>query len=100
MTASPSGPDWLDIAIRPADTSTVANVATIDVGGTGLTSPMQLGPSSRMPLARANVTIWCCNARPSGPASAKPADSTTTEAVPTLAASARTSGTYGAGTQT
>src|SRR3954454_12795589 len=88
------------MAILPGRTGTGANVATIDIGGATLTSPMQFGPSNRMPWLRANVTRSSWRTRPSGPSSAKPADRITTAAAPTAAASARTSGTASAGTDT
>ena len=51
--ASPSPPDWDTNARRPGGGKTVLKVALNRGSGPPLSSPMQLGPISRTPAARA-----------------------------------------------
>jgi hypothetical protein len=66
--------------------------------GSVLMMPKLLGPMTRMPLARASRTTSCCSSAPSGPASAKPLETTTAPLTPRSTHWASTSGTEAAGT--
>ena len=63
-TAVTSAPVWLTNATRPRGAMAAANVAFNPV--TGLITPRQLGPMSRMPYRRAASTAWRSSSAPSG----------------------------------
>src|SRR5262245_21896858 len=75
-----------------------ANVAFNATVGSVLRTPMQLGPIMRMPARRTNRVMRSWVARPSGDASAKPAEITTTARPPAAAHSWTVDSTAGAGT--
>ncbi len=62
------------IATGPGATSAFSSTALTDSARCAwvLTSPMQLGPSRRTPLARASLSSSACRWRPASPVSAKP----------------------------
>ena len=96
--AIPSAPDWQKKPIRPAGGTLGARVALSRVAGSVLMRPRQLGPSTRMPLARARATNVRWATAPAGPASAKPAASTISPWTPLAWHDATTSATDDAGT--
>jgi len=98
--ASPSAPLWDSMPTLPAGGSVGANVPLSDTMGSVLITPMQLGPTMRMPEPRTRSRSRACAARPSAEASAKPAEITTTPRAPARAHSLTTSSTAGAGTAT
>ncbi|CAB4872590.1 unannotated protein [freshwater metagenome] len=100
----PSAPDWLTSAILPAgigvavEENTGLKVANTRAGPP--TAPMQLGPTSRMPCARATRTNSACAFAPSAPVSANPDVITMHTEVPTWAQSVTAASTAEAGTIT
>ena len=100
IAAAPNAPLWETKPIVPAGTSARANVAVSDTSGCVLTTPMQFGPTSRIPLERHTSSSSASRAAPAGPASANPALITTSAATPAAAHSRATSGTVSAGTAT
>ena len=101
---NPRAPDWLTRPMDPAgrgvdsDENTGLNVAM--TAASPPTEPMQLGPTSRMPLARATATSSSCARAPSSPVSANPDDMTMQVATLAAAQSATAAGTAAAGTMT
>src|SRR5437867_8849329 len=93
-------PDWLDIATDPAGGQAGAKVASRLTAGSVLTTPMQLGPTMRIPRPRTNRASSFWAAAPSDPVSAKPAEITTTALTPRSAHSDTVIGTTAAGTAT
>ena len=77
MSEMPSAPDCVMNATLPGLASTGAKMAFIRTAGLVLATPMQLGPTMRMPYRLAVLTSPASMARPSGPSSAKPALITT-----------------------
>ena len=98
--ASPSPPDWVTNASRPGGGKTGLNVALNRGSGPPLSSPMQLGPISRTPAARARRRSSSCRARPSPPVSANPAEITHAARTPRAPAWSTIPATSGAGTAT
>jgi hypothetical protein len=82
-------------ATRPRRAIVVANVAFRP--DTGLMTPRQFGPMSRMPCARACSTSARSSAAPSGPTSLKPAEMTMTFRHPARPQSATRSGIVAGG---
>ena len=93
-----SAPDWDRTPTRPTGGAVPAKVACRRIAGSVLTTPMAFGPISRMPPARASRTTSSSRARPSGPASAKPPDTTTRPRTRLSAQARTTSATSAAGT--
>jgi len=98
--ASPSGPDWLDMAMFPAGGMVGAKVPSIRTGGAVLRIPMEFGPTRRMLARRAISTSSSSARRPSSPVSAKPAEMTTSPRTPFSAHCSAISRTWGPGTTT
>ena len=73
-------------ADAPAERRDRANVAFIETSGAVLTTPMQFGPTRRMPCRRASVTSSRSAVAPSAPVSANPALITTSPPTALLAA--------------
>ena len=94
--AMPSAPDWDCMAMRPGVDAYGEKVASRPMAV--LTTPRQLGPTSRMPLRRARSRSSACAA--TSPTSPNPALSTTTPATPFAAHWRTTSITAAAGTAT
>src|SRR5207248_10776358 len=83
----------------PADGRTgVVKVALSETWGAVLRSPMQLGPTRRIPEARTRARRRCSASRPAAEASANPEEITTTPWTPAVAQSATTASTAAAGT--
>ncbi len=99
-TAMPRAPDWLKSPNRPGGGSDGASDAFRRTCGSLLTTPNELGPTTRMPPARASRTSLSCRARPWSPVSAKPLLTTTSPRTPAAAQSRTTSSTDSAGTAT
>ncbi len=99
-SATPSAPDWLKNPIRPGAGSRGANVALSRTAGSVLAMPRQFGPTTRMPPVCARRISSACAAAPAGPASAKPALTTTSACSPARAASSTTSSIFSGGTAT
>ncbi len=100
IAAAPNAPLWETKPTVPAGTSARPKVAVNDTAGSLLTTPMQLGPTSRIPVDRQASSSSASRAAPSGPASANPAVITTSAATPAAAHSRATPGTSSAGTAT
>ena len=99
-SAVPSAADWLKKPTRPGRGSSGASVALSRTPGSVLAMPRQFGPISRMPWLRTARSSAACASAPAGPASAKPADTTTSPCTPAAAQSSTTPGTASAGTAT
>ncbi len=99
-SAVPSAPDWLKKPTRPRPGRWAARVAFRRTAGSVLAMPRQLGPTTRKPYARAMRTRSSWRARPSGPVSPKPDETTTRPFTPFSAHSSTTSSTASAGTAT
>jgi hypothetical protein len=97
-SAVPSAPDWLKKPTRPRPGMVAASVAFSRTAGSVLAMPRQLGPTTRRPYARAMRTSSSCLARPSGPVSPKPEETTISPRTPFSAHSFTTSITPSAGT--
>ncbi len=82
----------------PAGGQLGAKVAFSDTAGSVFRTPMQFGPTSRMPEPRTSSTRRRCAAAPAGPLSPKPADTTITPRTPAAAQSRTTASTAAAGT--
>ena len=63
----PSAPAWQKKPTWPRPGEAGASVALSRISGSVLMTPRQLGPTTRMPLARAVATTWRCRASPSAP---------------------------------
>ncbi len=96
--AIPSAPDWLDMATLPRGGNTGANVPSRRTAGSVLSTPMQLGPTMRIPARRTASTTFRSSATPLSPISEKPAEITTTPRTPFSAHSFTTSSTWLPGT--
>ena len=96
--AKPSEPLCETIPTVPAGGHTGAKLAFMEISGAVLMTPMQLGPSMRMPdertICRKRLSTW----RPSAETSPKPAEITTTLRTPARAHSLMESSTAAAGT--
>lgn len=95
----PSAPDCDENPSRPRGGVNGANVAFIDTSGLVFTTPMQLGPTSRMPCRRASSTSSCSVPAFSESTSAKPAEMTTSPRTRFSAHWRTIAGTTSAGTQ-
>ena len=91
-------PDWERKLIGPGGGMEGAKVAFMDVSGSVLSSPMQLGPTSRMPSCRVRSASRSSSAAPSGPTSLNPAEITTREPMPLAPHSSTTLRTRSLGT--
>lgn len=96
--AVPSAPDWLKKPTLPRPGRVAASVALSRTAGSVLAMPRQLGPTTRMPYARAIRTSSSWRARPSGPVSPNPEETTTRPFTPFSAHSPTSSSTPSAGT--
>ena len=96
--AVPRAPDWLKSPRLPRSGRKGDRDEFRDTSSAVLAMPKLLGPTTRMPWERAVATISRCSARPSGPASAKPEEMTTTALTSWAAQSRTTSETDAAGT--
>ncbi len=100
MTAIPSAPLCERNPTRPVGGHVVANVPLSCTAGSVFTTPMQFGPISRIPDARHTSRSSRCNAAPSEPVSANPAEITTSPRTPFSPHSRATAMTCAAGTAT
>ena len=75
--ATPSDPDWAKKPTRPRPGIIGARLALSRTSESVFTIPRQLGPTTRIPEARAAATSCRSAARPSGPVSPKPPETTT-----------------------
>ncbi len=98
--AMPSAPDWQKNPTRPGGGTTGARLALSRTAGSVLTSPRQLGPRTRIPLARARETMCRWASAPLSSASANPALTTTSPCTPLARQDSTTSATEAAGTVT
>ena len=94
-TAVRSAPLWLTKPTVPGAEMPAANVAFSPV--VGRITPRQLGPTIRIPLARAVARIWRSSSAPSGPTSLNPAEMMTTAFTPAAAHSSTVAGIVPAG---
>ena len=94
----PSAPDWQKKPTRPGGGSRGASEALSDTSAARLTTPSALGPTTRMPFARAAVTSSRCAASPVGPVSPKPEVMTTSARTPFSRHASKTPGTSSGGT--
>ena len=62
--ARPSGPDWLDMATAPAGGRTGAKVACIADPARADSTPIEVGPTMRMPCERTKRVISCSGRAP------------------------------------
>ncbi len=67
--ATPSAPDWLTKPIEPGRAWVGEKVASSEISGAVLITPMQLGPIIRTPAARTRALSFISSARPSAPVS-------------------------------
>jgi len=77
---------------RPSASSAALTLQA--VAARRLTTPMLLGPSRRMPPARAVARMRACRAAPSGPASAKPSARMQASGTPRAAQAATAASTW------
>src|ERR1700680_1403999 len=77
MTASPRAPLCDMKPTRPRGGVAGPNVAFIETSGAVLITPMQLGPTSRIPVSRQTATRSACRLAPSSPDPANPEEITT-----------------------
>src|ERR1700680_4481888 len=77
MTASPRAPLCDMKPTRPRGGFAGPNVAFIETSGAMLITPMQLGPTSRMPASRQTASNSAWRLAPSSPDSANPEEITT-----------------------
>jgi len=98
MMASPRAPDWDMNPTRPGRGTVGPKLASRHTRGSVLTMPRQLGPIRRMPAARQTASSSRWRSAPSGPISAKPAETTTMARTPLAAQSRAAWTTEGAGT--
>ena len=82
----------------PAGGQVGAKVAFSETAGSVLSTPMQFGPTMRIPERRTRAVSRCCAARPWSDTSAKPDEITTTPRTPAAAQSSTTPSTAAAGT--
>src|SRR3990172_3403909 len=91
-------PDWLMNATGPTGGIEGANVAFIATPGSVLMTPMQLGPTIRMPALRTTSISWRSRSTPSPPTSLNPAEITTSPLTPASTHSRATRTTVSLGT--
>ena len=96
--ATPRAPDWLTKPIEPGRAGVGAKVAFKRTSGSVLITPMQLGPTMRMPCSRTRSRTSASTAAPAAPVSAKPAVITTRPRTPASRQSRTTAGTAPLGT--
>jgi hypothetical protein len=96
--ASPSAPLCVNMPMLPAGGHVGAKVAFSATAGSVLRTPMQLGPTIRIPESRTSATRRRSLSRPAPEASPKPAEITTTARTPARAQSATAFSTPAAGT--
>ncbi len=96
--ARPTAPLWLAIDTLPAGGVAGLNVALRWTSSPSESTPMQFGPTSRMPEARADARNACSTSWPLGDASAKPAVITTATRTPAAAHCETASAAAAAGT--
>ena len=96
--ATPSEPDWAKKPTRPRPGIIGARLALSRTSGSVLTIPRQLGPTTRMPEARAAATSCRSAARPSGPVSPNPPETTTSPRTRLRRQASTTPATSSAGT--
>ena len=60
----PRAPDWQKKPTRPRPGACGAIVALSRTAGSAFTTPRQLGPTTRMPCARATATSFRSSSRP------------------------------------
>ena len=72
IAAAPNAPLWETKPTVPAGTSARANVAGQRQSGRVLTTPMQFGPTSRIPVARQTSSSSASRAAPSAPGLGEP----------------------------
>ncbi len=77
-----------------------AKVAFIEIAGSVLITPMQLGPTMRIPCLRTTSIRRCSRSTPSPPTSRNPAEITTNPATPAAPHSSATPITCSFGTTT
>ena len=97
-SATPSEPDWAKNPTRPRAGIIGARLALSRTSGSVLTIPRQLGPTTRIPEARADATSARSAARPSGPTSPKPPETTTSPRTRLRRQASTTPATSSAGT--
>ena len=97
-TANPSAPDCDDIETRPWRGKVFEKVPFIRTSSLPFSSPMQFGPTIRMPWPRARSIRSACRASPSSPTSEKPAETMQTALTPSSPASSTRSFTAAPGT--
>src|SRR6202171_1033504 len=85
MTARPRAPLCDMKPTRPRGGVVGPKVAFIDTSGAVLITPMQLGPTSRIPASRHTASRSACRLAPSSPDSANPDEITTRLLTPFLA---------------
>jgi hypothetical protein len=100
ITANPRPPLWDRKPMRPGIGRSGAKVASRLTSAAVLITPMQFGPTSRMPACRQMSISSRCRATPSGPASPNPEEITTRARTPFSAHSRATLETTAAGTVT
>jgi hypothetical protein len=100
IIARPSAPLCVAIDTLPVGGDTGLNVAFSRTDGSVESTPMQFGPTMRIPPWRAISRSRCSTSRPALDASAKPAEITTTLRTPAAAQSRMTCSTAAAGTAT
>ncbi len=89
----PSAPDWLDIATLPRGGYTGANVPFMETVLLVFSTPMQFGPTIRIPAARTFSSSFRSSSTPSPPTSENPAEITTSPLTPFSAQSSMTGST-------
>ena len=94
----PSAPDWQKNPTRPGGGRCGASDALSDTFASRFTTPSALGPTTRMPFARASVTSSRWAASPVGPFSPKPEVMTTSARTPFDRQASNTPGTSSGGT--
>ena len=99
-TATPSAPLWAKRPSRPDPGMTEASVALSRTAGSLLMRPKLFGPTTRIPARRTRRRSFSCRRTPSSPASAKPAERTSSALTPALPQSLTTSMACAAGTTT
>ena len=97
---TPKAPDWLMKLRGPGGGMFGAKVAFRATAESVFRSPMQLGPTRRMPWARTRATSSSSRAIPSPPTSLKPAVMTTSAFTPFRPHESTTSRTCAFGTTT
>ena len=85
--AIPNAPDWEKKPTRPGVGISGETAALSEIAGSVLMTPSPFGPTRRIPLPRARSSRRRCRSAPSGPASAKPEEMTTSPCTPRRAQS-------------